>query len=118
MRYIVEITETLQKRIIVNADNEEEAQEMAEEIYYTGKEVLKAEDLIETEIEVIGEDIVYSITGSRRIIKFCIAKVEDGYKLLIKEPILDRTIKTYDEIYSTLNEAIEQLKKIQEKEDE
>lgn len=56
MKYIIEITETLQKQIIVNADSEHDAMVMAEELYYNGDEVLNAEDLKETQFEIIEEE--------------------------------------------------------------
>ena len=55
MRYIVEITETLQKQIIVNAEDESKAIEMAKDIYYSEQEVLTAENYIKTEFEIIKE---------------------------------------------------------------
>lgn len=56
MKYTIEITETLQKQIIVNADNKYDAIVMAEELYYNGDEVLYAEDLKETQFEIIAEE--------------------------------------------------------------
>lgn len=53
MKYTVEITETLQKQIIVNTDSEEDAIAMAEELYHNGDEVLYAEDLKETKFEIV-----------------------------------------------------------------
>lgn len=56
MRYIVEITETLQKQIIVNAEDESKAIEMAKDIYYSEQEVLTAENYIDTKFEIIKEE--------------------------------------------------------------
>lgn len=53
MRYIVEIEEILQKVITVNANNEEEAEDMAKDLYYNGDEVLYTEDLKETNFRII-----------------------------------------------------------------
>ena len=57
MKYIVEITETLQKQITVNADSREEAEKMAKDVYRSGLEILTEDDLKETEFEVIEEDL-------------------------------------------------------------
>lgn len=43
-KYEVTITETLQKKIIVMADSEEEAEEMACDAWYRGEVVLKSDD--------------------------------------------------------------------------
>ena len=56
MTYTIEITETLQKQIKVEADSKEDAMIMAEEIYYNEQEVLTAEDLKETQFEIIEEE--------------------------------------------------------------
>lgn len=57
MEYIVEIEEILQKRIRVIADSEEEAIEMARDLYHTNEEVLYPEDLKETNFEIIKEEV-------------------------------------------------------------
>ena len=59
MIYTVEITETLQKQISVEALNREEAIRNAEDVYHTGNEVLTADDLKETTFETL-----YEIKGS------------------------------------------------------
>lgn len=46
--YTVEITEVLQKQIKVEAESEEQAIEIAKDLYYSGEEVLYPEDLKET----------------------------------------------------------------------
>lgn len=56
MEYIVEITEILQKRIIVVADDKEKAKEMAEDIWFNCDEVLTAEDFKEVTFEIIEEE--------------------------------------------------------------
>lgn len=51
--YTVEITEVLQKQIKVKASSQEQARELAKELYHNGDEILIAEDLKETDFEVI-----------------------------------------------------------------
>lgn len=55
MKYTIEITEVLQKKVIVNADNKSKAIEIAKDVYYSGQEVLMPEDLKETTFEIINE---------------------------------------------------------------
>lgn len=59
MKYIVEITETLQKQISVEAKSREDARRIAQDIYCEGKEILTAADLKETTFETL-----YDIKGS------------------------------------------------------
>lgn len=53
MKYIVEITEVLQKQITVEAEDESKAIEMAKDIYHSGQEVLTAEDHVMTEFDIV-----------------------------------------------------------------
>ena len=53
--YTVEITETLQRTVVVKAKNKSEAIEMAKEIYRDEEVVLDYNDLISTEFEIIKE---------------------------------------------------------------
>jgi len=56
MKYIVEITETLQRQVEVEASNEEEACDIVSEQYRNCEIVLDAEDFIEKEINVIKKE--------------------------------------------------------------
>lgn len=53
MKYIVEIEEILQKQITIIADNEEEAKQIADELYHDCVIVLYPEDLKETNFKII-----------------------------------------------------------------
>ena len=53
MKYQVEITETLQKTIEVEAKSENEAISKVKEQYYSGEIELDSSDFIETEFEII-----------------------------------------------------------------
>lgn len=55
MKYVVEIAETLVKRIVVEADNENEAEIVAEAVYADEKVVLDYRDYSCTEIACIRE---------------------------------------------------------------
>ena len=54
-KYTVEITETLQKRVEVEAESLTEAHKKAKEKYYDEEIILGAEDHTATEIRVLGE---------------------------------------------------------------
>ena len=56
MKFTVEITEILQKQVIINAETAEKAREIAKDLYHNGDEVLYAEDLKEVTIEVLEEE--------------------------------------------------------------
>lgn len=47
--YIIEITETLCKEVIVIADNENDARDRAKEAYYNGEIVLDSSDFLSVE---------------------------------------------------------------------
>lgn len=51
-QYEVSIEETLRRKIFVNAENEEEAWQIADEAYNEEKEVLTDEDFVEYNIYV------------------------------------------------------------------
>ena len=53
MKYIIEITETLQKQIEVEAQNESEAIKLIKEKYKNEEIILSEEDFIDYEIDVI-----------------------------------------------------------------
>lgn len=55
MKYLVAIMEILQKEISVEADNIENAEKIARDVYYNGDEVLYSDDYKETRFEVIKE---------------------------------------------------------------
>ena len=52
-KFTVEITETLQRQVEVEAKNEEEALELVQEMYSNEDIVLTAEDYVDTEITVL-----------------------------------------------------------------
>ena len=51
----VSIEETLRKTIFINAENEEEAYKIAEDLYGNEEEVLTSDDFVEYNIFVDGE---------------------------------------------------------------
>ena len=53
MKYTVEITEIRKKQIIVNADFQEQALNIAEEVYHNGDEVLNVDNVEESIFEII-----------------------------------------------------------------
>lgn len=53
MVYTIEIEEILQKQIKIKADSQEEALDMARDLYINEDEILTAEDLKETNYKVI-----------------------------------------------------------------
>lgn len=53
MKYIIEITETLQKQIEVEAQNESEAINLIKEKYKNEEIILSEEDFIDSEIDII-----------------------------------------------------------------
>ena len=54
-RYLVEITETLQKQIIVSANSREEAEQKARKKYRNEEIVLYDQDYVDTDFHVIKE---------------------------------------------------------------
>ena len=54
--YEVVVTETLQRTITINADNEGEALDKVQEMYDNEDIVLSADDYQDTEIEVVEDD--------------------------------------------------------------
>ena len=54
--YAVEITETLQRTVYIDAKSAEEAQDVAEERYHNEEIVLDSSDYQDTEIEVVEDD--------------------------------------------------------------
>lgn len=55
MRYLVEITEILQKQIEVEVDNEEEAIRLVKSQYYKGNIILDETNYIDTEISIFNK---------------------------------------------------------------
>lgn len=53
MKYIIEITETLQRQIEVEAQNESEAIKLIKEKYKNEEIILSEEDFIDSEIDII-----------------------------------------------------------------
>ena len=53
MKYIIEITETLQRQIEVEAQNESEAINLIKEKYKNEEIILSEEDFIDSEIDII-----------------------------------------------------------------
>lgn len=53
MKYIIEITETLQKQIEVEAKNESQAISLIKEKYKKGEIILTEQDFIDYEIDII-----------------------------------------------------------------
>ena len=47
MKYLVEISETLQRKIIVEADSQDAARQKAEDMYYNSEIVLDADDIVD-----------------------------------------------------------------------
>ncbi len=47
MKYLVEISETLQRKIIVEADSQDAARQRAEDMYYNSEIVLDADDIVD-----------------------------------------------------------------------
>ena len=56
MKYQVEITETLQRIIIVNADDEHTALTVAKQLYRAEEIVLDSSDYIDTEFELFNQN--------------------------------------------------------------
>ncbi len=54
-KYLVEITETLQKQITITANSREEAEQKVKEKYRNEEIVLDESDYVDTEIEVLKE---------------------------------------------------------------
>ena len=54
-KYQISIEETLRKTIFINAENEEEAYKIAEDLYGNEEEVLTPDDFVEYNIFVNGE---------------------------------------------------------------
>ena len=55
-KFTVEITETLQRQVEVEAEDEFEAEDIVREMYRNEEIVLDAEDYIDTEFEVLEDD--------------------------------------------------------------
>ena len=55
MKYVVEIEETLSKRVVVEADSEFDATEKVRRMYAIEEVVLDSEDHVATDIHVVGE---------------------------------------------------------------
>ena len=47
MKYLVEISETLQRKIVVEADSQDAARQKAEDMYYNSEIVLDADDIVD-----------------------------------------------------------------------
>ena len=54
-KYLVEITETLQKQITVSANSREEAEQKVKERYDNEKIILNESDYVDTEFHVLKE---------------------------------------------------------------
>ena len=52
-KYIIEITETLQRQVEIEADNADDAYLLAKEMYRNEEIVLDSEDYIDTNFELI-----------------------------------------------------------------
>lgn len=50
MKYLVEILETLQRKIVIEADNPGEAIQTAKDKYYNGEIILDADDIVDGEV--------------------------------------------------------------------
>ncbi len=55
-RYVVEITEILQKQIVVDGKNREEAEIKAREKYRNEAVVLSSNDYVDTDFSVLGKE--------------------------------------------------------------
>lgn len=55
-RYVVEITEILQKQIVVDGKNREEAEIKAREKYRNEEVVLSSNDYVDTDFSVLGKE--------------------------------------------------------------
>ena len=55
MKYKVEITETLQRTVEVEAKDEDEAYQIVNDMYRNEEIVLSADDYIDTKIEVLSD---------------------------------------------------------------
>lgn len=47
MKYLVEISETLQRKIVIEADSQDAARQKAEDMYYNSEIVLDADDIVD-----------------------------------------------------------------------
>ena len=47
MKYLVEISETLQRKIVIDADSQDAARQKAEDMYYNSEIVLDADDIVD-----------------------------------------------------------------------
>ena len=61
MKYIIEITETLQRQIEVEAQNESEAIKLIKEKYKNEEIILSEQDFIDYEIDIIKQSIYIEI---------------------------------------------------------
>lgn len=50
MKYLVEISETLQRKVEIEADNPGEAIQKTKDMYYDGEIVLDADDIVDGEV--------------------------------------------------------------------
>lgn len=60
-RYLVEVTEILQKQITVNANSREEAEQKVKESYKNEEIILNESDYIDTEFKVLKEKRIRDI---------------------------------------------------------
>lgn len=60
-KYLVEITETLQKQITITANSREEAEQKVKEKYRNEEIVLDESDYVDTEFEVLKENRIKDI---------------------------------------------------------
>lgn len=56
MKYIVEITETLQKAVEIDAESDSEAEEFVRQMYDAGELVLDADNHVDTEFDVVRKE--------------------------------------------------------------
>ena len=47
MKYLVEISETLQRKVVIEADSQDAARQKAEDMYYNSEIVLDADDIVD-----------------------------------------------------------------------
>ena len=66
-KYIVEITETLQKQVEVEANSKEEALRLVKNKYRNEEIILDSENYIETDFDIINELITKEKTLNRTI---------------------------------------------------
>ncbi len=64
-KYLVEITETLQRQIEIEAESKEEAEKFANMLYRDGKVVLNAEDFVDADFKACKVPVSLRLQESR-----------------------------------------------------